>query len=179
MQVFLSYTRIKDQFNAVTDFHAHLENELKQSAPGTSVFFDKRNLNDGGHFPDELSAELQQADVLIPLLSPAWLQSDWCRREFELFTSDRQDVGRLHRVLPVLWVATPQVSAQSTDPIARALASIQRPDWTQRRHESWTNPNKLANMAKLAESTASLAVAPSIPITSANKSGAARLAEAK
>ena len=178
MQVFLSYTRIKDQFGAVSAFHSRLENELKQSAPGSAIFFDKTNLAEGMHFPEKLAEALDRTDVLVPLLSPAWLQSEWCRREFELFTSERQNQAKLHSVLPVLWVATPQVSAQSADPIARALAPIQYADWKDLRHESWSNPANSRQVAKLAEAIARLVETPSV-IASASPPSISRLSSEK
>ena len=178
MQVFLSYTRLKDQFGAISAFYARLENELKQIAPGSTIFFDKTNLVEGKHFPEELKVALARTDVLVPLLSPAWLQSEWCRREFETFTSGCRDLVKLHCILPVLWVATPQVSTQSSDPIAQALAPIHYADWKDLRHESWSNPQNLRQVAKLAEAIANLAAAPSAAVSLSSQS-ATRLSTAK
>jgi DNA-binding transcriptional ArsR family regulator len=174
MQVFLSYTRLKDQFGAVTAFHARFDNELKQIDPGAEVFFDKKNISEGQHFPEELVVALARADVLLPLLSPAWLKSEWCRREFELFTSERRDQAKLHSIVPVLWVATPQVSLQSADPVARALVPIQRADWKDLRHESWDNPENSRQVAALAAAVAKL-VPPLAPVGSASSGRTLRL----
>ena len=106
MQIFLSYTRNKDQFNKVSDFRQRLHMELDIRDPGSKIFQDTINLNDGAHFPEELARELDASDVLLALVSPAWLASQWCRKEFSTFTNDATDTIRLHRILSVLWVDT-------------------------------------------------------------------------
>lgn len=40
MKAFLSYTRTKDQFHAVSDFAKHLAMELQIRAPGSQLFHD-------------------------------------------------------------------------------------------------------------------------------------------
>ena len=92
MRAFLSYTRAKDQFNAVSRFREHLTQELQLLEVTAAVFQDTSNLGGGSHFPQELETELKRSDILVVLLSPAWLQSDWCRREFEIFTDYRRDI---------------------------------------------------------------------------------------
>ena len=61
MNVFLSYTRNKDQFNKVSDFRDRLEQELSMRAPGATVFQDKHHLSEGQHFPEELEKALRRS----------------------------------------------------------------------------------------------------------------------
>ena len=152
MNVFLSYTRLKDQFNKVSDFRERLQNELEMREPTSKVFQDSHNLREGQHFPEELEAAVRAADVLLILMSPAWLKSDWCRREFEVFNSSDDRRLRLHRIVPVLWVQTPELAASSQDPVARQLAQINYADWRAHRYESWEDPNTQRLIGKLAES---------------------------
>ena len=157
MKIFLSYTRSKDQYSKVTTFRERLEAELLIRRPGTKIFQDKENISEGEHFPEVIKDQIDQADLLLTLLSPAWLVSDWCRKEFSFFTRQLSDEKRLHRIMPVLWVETPQVDANSTDPIAKALSSIQYSDWRERRYNNWDDPDNQKSFGKLAESTLSLA----------------------
>jgi hypothetical protein len=156
MKVFLSYTRNKDQFFKVSAFRERLEAEIGIRAPGSQVFQDKHAIQEGDHFPEVLASELRQSDVLLVLVSPAWLQSKWCRHEFALFTDNGVNTSRLHQVLPVLWVDTPEVSMGSADPVARALASINYADWRDLRYGSWDDPANQKQVGKLAERAVSL-----------------------
>ena len=84
MNLFLSYIRSKDDFNAVSEFATHLENEIKGREPASTVFQDE-SIGTGQVWPDVLRAKLAAADVLLVLVSPAYLLSEWCRKEFEQF----------------------------------------------------------------------------------------------
>lgn len=156
VNIFLSYTRKKDQFQKVTAFRERFELEVEMRVPGSRVFQDTQHMLDGQHFPEVLETELRNADVLLALVSPSWLQSDWCRREFLLFTDDATDNARLHRILPVLWVDTPDMHVRSLDVVARTMAKINYSDWRDLRFESWDDPKNQRQLGKLAESAAAL-----------------------
>ena len=151
MKVFLSYTRSKDAFHKVSDLRDRIEAELAMRLPGSQVFQDTKQIHEGEHFPEALVNELSNSDVLLVLLSPAWLASVWCRREYSLFTQDGSNIDRLHRILPVLWVATPQLVPTSQDPIARALADIHYSNWTRFRYGRWDDPDIQEQIGNLAE----------------------------
>lgn len=151
MNIFLSYTRKKDQFLKVSSFRERLEVEVEMRSPGSRVFQDKQHLLEGSHFPEVLAKELKSADVLLALVSPAWLQSEWCRREFSLFTDDATDSKRLHRILPVLWVDTPEMNSRSLDLVARTMASISYADWRDLRYENWDDSKNQRQVGKLAD----------------------------
>jgi hypothetical protein len=162
VNIFLSYTRKKDQFLSVSSFRERLEVEVEMRSPGSRVFQDKQHLLEGFHFPEVIFAELMRADVLLALVSPAWLRSEWCRREFSVFTADAADSTRLHRILPVLWVDTPEMNSNSSDIVARTLANINYADWRELRYESWENPMNQRQVGKLAE--AAIALLSSAPL---------------
>lgn len=165
MNIFLSYTRKKDQFLKVSAFRERFEIEVEMRSPGSHVFQDKQHLLDGSHFPEVLAAELQCADVFLALVSPAWLKSEWCRREFSLFTDDATDSSRLHRILPVLWVDTPDMNPRSLDLVARTMANISYSDWRDLRYESWEDSTNQRQLGKLAESAIAL-LKPAVGATS-------------
>ena len=151
MNIFLSYTRNKDTFQKVSQFRERFELEVDLRAPSSRVFQDKQHLSDGAHFPEAIAQELAKADVFLALVSPAWLQSEWCRKEFALFTDDAINSARLHRILPLLWVDTPELSPRSLDLVARTLANINYSDWRDLRYESWEDPRSQKQIGKLAE----------------------------
>lgn len=151
MKLFISYTRSKDTFLKVSALRERIEAELAIRSPGSRVFQDKAHLKEGDHFPEVLASELSQADVLLILLSPAWLVSDWCRHEYSLFTQAGLNHERLRRILPVLWVDTPQLAVNSQDSLANALATINYADWRDLRYGNWDDPAVQRHVGKLAE----------------------------
>jgi hypothetical protein len=156
MKVFISYTRPKDKFDAVTEFQQHFENVLGDSVPGSTVFLDTIAIQAGDRFPEKITHELNEADVLMVLISPAWLDSPWCRKEFDLFSAKQTAQGQRPCILPVLWTKTPDLKTTANDRIARELASFQYHDWHDLRHEEWNNPESKRQITRLTEA----AVAP-------------------
>jgi len=154
MKIFLSYTRTKDLFQKVSAFRERLEAEIGIRVPGSKVFQDKEHIQEGDHFPEVLTTELAKSDILLVLVSPAWLQSEWCRREFALFTDAGANTNRVHRILPVLWVDTPDMHNESHDSVARTLASINYADWRNLRYKSWAASQK--EIGRLADRAVSL-----------------------
>jgi hypothetical protein len=139
-------------------------------SPGATVFQDTHNLIDGQHFPEELERALRQADVFLVLVSPAWLSSDWCRKEFGIFTAEATDSNRLHRILPVLWVNTPELTPKSLDVVARSLALINYSDWRDLRYENWEDTKSQRQVGKLAESAIALSRSPTISLNESSTS---------
>jgi hypothetical protein len=150
MKVFVSYDRAKDQFHAVSQFREHFANELNQLVPDSIVLQDTEYIGPGDHYPGRLANELAAADLLLIILSPAWLSRPWCRWEYRLFCNAERVRGRTPRVLPVLWVQTDELKRSATDAIARELAVIDFADWREVRHQEWTNPTLRKATAQLA-----------------------------
>jgi hypothetical protein len=136
MNMFLSYTRSKDDVNVVAEFRARLESEIRGREPGSVVFQDK-NIDAGQPWPNLLKEKLDAADVLVVLVSPAYFLSEWCRKEYEYFTNKERAASRHPRVLPVLWMETARLSSPGDDDIARQLTEIQHDDWHRLRHKTW------------------------------------------
>lgn len=148
MNIFLSYIRTMDQIDdSVSNFHDRLEHELQFLDPPAGIFFD-REIRPGNDFPEEIQHALVKADVLLPLVAPAWFASEWCRKEFEVFMSTRGE--RTGKVVPVLWVETTDLREESDDKIARQLAVTQYVDWSQLRHREPGDPEVRERTAKLA-----------------------------
>jgi hypothetical protein len=90
--LFISYATENNRDGWVDQFQAALGQEVSdllgnQFNPKDSVFFDKRNLQVAQSFPHELAAAAQGSAILVPILSPHYLTSDWCDRERTEFFS--------------------------------------------------------------------------------------------
>jgi TIR domain len=102
--VFLSYTRIKAQYeDVITPFWKRLQNELQQSVgTSTAIFKDTEDIEVGATWSDVLVENLNSAKVLLFLLSPTWLMSEWCVKEYSTFKEAMARDSR-KKVFPVLW----------------------------------------------------------------------------
>ena len=111
--VFISYSHIDNQpfgdpgGGWVEIFHEHLQNFVNvHIGRRTQVWRDKR-LTGAEIFSDEIEQQLRSSAVLVSVISPAYLRSEWCNRELVGFTKAAQDrgslrVGNLQRVVKVL-----------------------------------------------------------------------------
>lgn len=137
MKGFISYTREKDAHSKfVSKFRDHLETELRLRKRASTVFMDKTGIFPGASFSGTLEAALKESDLLIVLLSPAWLESTWCRHELERFVEFKGEQGRFPAVLPLRWVAV-DLDQYPTDKLAQFLLPIQYLDWTDLRKRRW------------------------------------------
>lgn len=111
--VFISYSHIDNQpfgdpgGGWVDIFHEQLQNFVNvHVGRRTNVWRDKR-LTGGEVFSDEIEQQLRSSAVLVSVISPGYMQSEWCNRELVGFTKAAQDrgnlrVGNLQRVVKVL-----------------------------------------------------------------------------
>jgi hypothetical protein len=151
MRVFISYTRPTVKITKeVSRFHDGLETELLLLASHNKVFLDTEDIHAGSDFPDRLRQELTAADVLLPLITPAWFKSDWCRREFAGYMTTRGE--RPKHVIPIIWVHDPHISPKSEDPIRRFVANRQILDWSTLRHRGKDDPEVSERLTELAKS---------------------------
>jgi TIR domain len=84
--VFISYAHADNSEGWVDEFHERLLNrlrELERHAP-FSIWRD-RKLSGADVFTDEIEWRLKSSGILISILSPNGLGSDWCERERERF----------------------------------------------------------------------------------------------
>src|SRR5580693_5684456 len=71
----------------ITDFTSQLEGRVgsKLTNARFAIWRDKEGLRTGARWNEKIETELRRADVLILLLTPRWIESDYCRREYTVF----------------------------------------------------------------------------------------------
>lgn len=105
--IFISYSHHDNTThgNWVHQFHNKLLADFRsRSGKKLTIFFDRENLNRGNVLSDRLQGALSASAIFIPILSPAYLSSRWCRREFLHFmqqAGERLLVGGSSRIVPV------------------------------------------------------------------------------
>lgn len=111
--VFISYSHIDNQpfgdsrGGWVDIFHAQLQNFVNVHVGRRTKVWRDRRLTGVEVFSDEIERQLRSSAVLIAVISPGYMQSEWCNRELVDFTKAAQDrgnlrVGNLLRVVKVL-----------------------------------------------------------------------------
>ena len=111
--VFISYSHIDNQpidgagDGWVDTFHELLQNFVDVHLGRRTAIWRDRRLTGADIFSDEIEQQLKASAVLVSIISPGYLQSDWCNRELFAFTRTAEDgrslrIGNLHRVVKVL-----------------------------------------------------------------------------
>lgn len=115
MRIFISYSRTRDAIDLMSNDLESLSHE---------VWWDKKELAGGQAWWKEIITNIENADLIIPALSPNFLNSDACRREINYA------VALNKRLLPVL------VQDIDTNLLWPSLAPIEFVDYRQPSRES-------------------------------------------
>ena len=83
--LFVSYARKDNETGMVSALVERIEEDFAHFSPSMplKVFFDKKSILDLQHWQDVLKKGLRQSKVMLAVLSEAYFQSEWCRREWE------------------------------------------------------------------------------------------------
>src|SRR5262245_27129670 len=111
--VFISYSHIDNQpfgdpgGGWVDIFHEHLQNFVNVHVGRRTNVWRDRRLTGAEILSDEIEQQLRSSAVLVSVISPGYLQSEWCNRELVGFTKAAQErgnlrVGNLQRVVKAL-----------------------------------------------------------------------------
>jgi hypothetical protein len=105
--VFISYTWADDEpdpagRNWVSKFEADLQRRLAAvSGRSIEVWRDKTKLATSDRFDKEIADQIDSTAVLVPILSPGYFYSDYCRQERDEFREVAPDIGNKARIVKV------------------------------------------------------------------------------
>ncbi len=140
---------------AVTKFRDHLEIELRKKTGNVSltVFQDKRGIHGGDKWEQVLEEELDSAKLLLILLSPTWIRSEWCRKEYEKFIAS--DVRGMNDkcVVPLIWDKVSDIDAITPEQrtLLAQLRTYQVLIWDELQYDDWASPEPNRAAGKLAK----------------------------
>jgi len=85
--IFLSYTRKHPHSQWVNEvfyplFVPYVEDALNCKI---TVFKDDREIKSGSDWENVILNSLLQSRIMVPILSPSYFMSEWCKREFQVF----------------------------------------------------------------------------------------------
>lgn len=153
-------TKIQSEYELITG------EELK-------LFIDKENVEWGDEWRRVTDTALVETAFFIPIITPKYLQSEECRREFIEFVGRAASADAKDLVLPIVYIDTAAVNEpDTTDDVARLVRETQRQDWRALRLASEdsdqyrTAVNKLAK--RLADITSEMSERPLPSISEAD-----------
>jgi FxsC-like protein len=127
---FLSYAKLDlraDSSIAIRQLYADLDQEVRRKnniKEGKAGFFDEYAIEQGDHWPDALAQALISCRVLVCVYSRAYFLSDYCGKEWAVFTSRLNPApGKGRPILPVLLDPPSELL-----PLPKALEDIQYTD---------------------------------------------------
>lgn len=153
---FLSYVRADDEHEQgrLSELCRRLAAEVRmQTGKPFEIFQDNKDIQWGHAWQDRIESGLDEATFLICIITPAYFEREWCRKEFLAFRGKERKLGRQDLILPIYYVEADQFSDEElrrSDEVARILAERQYADWRDLRFEPWSTPEVGKAFAKLA-----------------------------
>lgn len=149
---FLSYVRADDDNDngRITKFRRRLASEVRmQTGQDFPIFQDKTDIFVGQRWRTQIEHSIDDATLLIAMITPSYLKSEACREEWKLFRERERQLNRDDLIIPVLYVTTPSLKNMD-DPIAMDLDERQRFDWRSFRFEDFESNRVRQRLADLA-----------------------------
>ena len=126
--------------------------------PKVKIFQDVATIKHGQDWEKAIHAALNETSFLIPILTPAFLQSEWCCREVMHFHEREKALGRDDLIFPLHYVTlTPDRPGACFD--AEALAVLRRHQWIDFRPMRTRSPDSEGVAALLDTFTDSISAA--------------------
>ena len=151
---FLSYDHEDDKHGHITNLRERLSYEVG-TLVGTefAIFQDRKDIHWGENWRRRLEESLNEVTFLIPVVTPRFFNSQYCRDELRHFLEREKKLNRSDLILPVYFVDTPLLNEddlRAEDELAQAIASRQYADWRELRFEPFTNPQVGKTLERLA-----------------------------
>jgi hypothetical protein len=130
---FWSYTRRDDDLEngRILRLASRIQSEYELiTGEELKLFIDKQTVEWGDEWKRVTDTALLETAFFIPIITPKYLQSEECRREFIEFVGRAASADAKDLVLPILYIETPAVSdSETNDEVARLVRETQRRDW--------------------------------------------------
>jgi hypothetical protein len=152
---FWSYTHRDNELEGgrIRRLAAAIQNEYELlTGDSIIIFVDSSEIEWGQEWRQVIDGALLRTAFFIPIITPLYLRSEQCRREFVEFVGRASRAHARDLILPILYADTQQVADPDTDDeVARLIRDIQSEDWRSLRLAEETSPdyrsavNRLAN----------------------------------
>lgn len=145
--IFVSYASENNRDGWVSQFVKRLGWELEEQlgrrrlSSDQSIYFDQRELRAGDNFPEGLKNAARDSALLIPVLSPGYIDSPWCEQELIAFQTWLPEGAALPDCLSPVQIRPPDSFPNELIPDRTNVFSFQEnnrpvptgsPDWESR-----------------------------------------------
>ncbi len=133
---FFSYTHADDEIDhgILSKIRERLEKALQANlgSPGAQVFQDRDDIELGDLWEARLTKATDEAVFLIPIITPSFYNSKFCRMEFMRFWSKAKANPESARIIPILWrdgLPVGDVAGKDAPEVIEAVKALQHDDW--------------------------------------------------
>jgi TIR domain len=151
---FLCYDRHDDRDKSVSSFREALTSAVAdQASRPVEIFQDRINIRWGENWRDRIRRALDETPLLVPIVTPNFLESDECRDELECFLEGEDRRRRWDLILPVYFYPIRRIDdgeAIAGDYLLAELRRRQWQDWIELRAEAPDSSRRLAYLSRLA-----------------------------
>lgn len=149
--LFVSYAHVDDMTTPgddqgwVTRFHRYLETYLSQSIGEPARIWRDDRLRGNDIFANEIVKQFPQTAVLLSILSPRYIESEWCLREVDEFCRTAESNGGLTiddkaRVIRVMLRGIPVERREQLPNVLKNALGYEFFQWTDGGHELPLDP---------------------------------------
>jgi hypothetical protein len=152
---FMSYAHVDDSEGQVTTFCEQLEQELRVLSGRSDIeIFKDADIELGDPWSARIADALAASAFLLPIVTPSFLQSQYCCEELQAFLEQEEALGRNDLILPIYYVECDEDLVTRADEVAAAswkvISSRQYFPWHHLRHKSPTDEEVRVERTKLA-----------------------------
>lgn len=145
---FWSYARPDDELSGgqLSRLRALIRAELQQQygREPIQLFQDISAISHGSRWEGEIRRALDNSTFFIPILSPNFLQSEWCVQEVEIFQERQErlfqefpDLPRTSRIFPIHYIDVTGIESLRAD-VDQGLRELQWFDFREFRHSDFS-----------------------------------------
>jgi hypothetical protein len=128
-----------------------LQNEFSLvTGDDLEMFLDRKSLKWGDAWRSRIESAIGEVPFFIPIVTPKFLKSEECRREFVKFSGEAKSRGFEALLLPILYIPVPGLKEDSDDQVMALIARTQYFDWTPFRLLGPDDPRVLQALNELA-----------------------------
>jgi hypothetical protein len=120
------------------------------------IFQDRDDIRWGEDWKARIEESIDEVTFLIPIITPSFFKSPYCRGELERFLEREKQLGRNDLILPIYYIDTPFIRVEEkrkVDKLALAVHSHQYTDWRDLRYMPLSYPRLRRTLEKLAIQT--------------------------
>ena len=144
--VFVSYSHEDEakQGGRVLSFIKSFEDEYSVvTGEDLRIFVDRDGIEWGDAWRERISKGITEATFFLPVITPKFLLSKECRKEFLDFAREAELRSLEKLLLPILFVDVPNLLENSGDQVIAKIARTQYVSWTQNRLKDPNSPEVL------------------------------------